>query len=158
MTRFRKPADSSNAPLAAGAVAECSLSVPTVSDDGAGPAIGADLLNVAANPSTLPSRWRIATLRHRLGALLVRIFGDAEGSTHEVCRVCEDACALVNPDIPTAEPCAGRPWVGQCSDCSGQVVTLTKRDETGGCPHSPRLHRVANKKPKPYLSLVKGDT
>ena len=71
-----------------------------------------------------------------------------------VCTVCEGACANVLPDLPTATPCSGRKWEGQCCDCGGELVTLTQRNERGGCPRS-RLHLVANKREKPYLQLVK---
>lgn len=130
-----------------------SATVPTPTETHAATGAAARL----ADPSVVTRmRPAIATAKGRIRALLQRIFGWRETSEElDVCSVCERPCINVNPEIPTVEPCAGRPWLGQCSDCAGQTVTLTERNASGGCPSSP-LHTVLNKREKPYLTIVKG--
>jgi hypothetical protein len=111
-----------------------------------------DLLSpgVVASPAAASSR--LARLLDRVAGWLKKISGPVV--LGDPCPVCESHfCAEVHPEIPTARPCAGRKWEGQCCDEGGIWVELTKRDETGGCPNS-RLHLVANKKVKPGPATV----
>jgi hypothetical protein len=76
--------------------------------------------------------------------------GEVLFTTHSVCPDCERACALVNPDLPTALPCQGRREVADCLICVRRVEFA--RGE--GCPGG-RRHLLANKVDKPRLRLCR---
>jgi hypothetical protein len=99
---------------------------------------------------------RCTAARRSLSAVLDRFAawcrswsGDVELTTHAVCPECERACALVNPDVPTALPCQGRREIADCLICI-RSVEFGRGD---GCPNG-RRHLLANKRDKPRLTLV----
>lgn len=120
---------------------------PRLSSDSAGTAKDPSSLatHAASDPATAPR----ATFVDRFAAWCKEVTGDLDellGLTVESCAECERPCANVLPDVPTANPCAGRIWIGQCADCGGETVELAADRK---CFRNP-LHIVANKREKSY--------
>lgn len=96
------------------------------------------------------TRGRLRALLDRFADWCRRISGEVEFEICNLCPVCEDICMNVFEGAPA---CEGRPWVADCTICL-RTVELTRHDEHGACEFD-RRHLLANRRPKPLMTLVK---